>query len=240
MNYLRPNLLDHLARSYALGTLHGAARRRFAKLLASSREARQSVDGWNEQLNSLAVSIPTVQPSKTVWQAVLRRTALSGAARATHRRWLPALSLAGSLACGAVLTVGLLRVEPRWLGVEPTSTVALAASYVGLLTNAEGQAVVLVSSLRHGRTLNLRLLKPVTPPPGSMAYLWALPGDGRPAFLLGTLPAAAKGTLSLADTSERLFAQVPRLAVSFETVPVAAGAGPNAPFALSGHCVKLW
>lgn len=240
MNYLRPNLLDPLAQSYALGTLRGAARRRFVKLLASSREARQSVDRWNEQLNALAVSIPTVQPSKTVWQAILRRTARSVAATTTHRGWLPALGLAGSLACGALLTVGLVRVEPRWLGIEPTSTVALAPSYVGLLTNADGEAVVLVSSLRHGRTLSLKLLKPVMPPASKVAYLWALPGDGRPAFLLGTLPAAAKGTLSLADTSERLFAQVPRLAVSFETAPVAAGAAPTAPFALSGHCVKLW
>jgi hypothetical protein len=37
-----------------------------------------------------------------------------------------------------------------------------------------------------------------------------------------------------------LFAQVPRLAVSFETAPVAAGAGRSAPFALPGHCVKFW
>lgn len=240
MNYLRPDLLNHLARGYALGTLRGAARRRFAKLLASSREARQSVDSWNEQLNSLAVSIPPVKPSEAVWQAVLRRTARINIAAASQRRWLPALGLAGSLACGALLTVALLRVEPRWLGIEPTSTVALAPSYVGLLTNAEGRAVVLVSSLRHGRTLNLKMLEPVTPPPGKVAHLWALRGDGQPPFLLGTLPASAKGTMPLADSSERLFAQVPRLAVSFETAPVAAGAAPSLPFTLSGHCVKLW
>ena len=133
-----------------------------------------------------------------------------------------------------------MRVEPRWLGIEPTSTVAVAPSYVGLLTNAEGEAVALVSSLRHGRTLNLKLLKPVTPPPGKVAYLWALPAGGRPAFLLGALPTGLKGTLALSDTSERLFAQVPRLAVSYETAPITAGASPSAPFVLSGHCVKLW
>ncbi len=72
MNYLRTALLDHLARSYALGTLHGAARRRFAKLVATSREARQSV-AWSEPLNALAVSIPPLQPSQAVWQAVLER-----------------------------------------------------------------------------------------------------------------------------------------------------------------------
>lgn len=241
MNYLRPDLLDRLARSYALGTLSGGARRRFTKLLVTSREARQSVDGWNEQLNALAVSIPPVQPSAAVWQAILRRTARSSTASGRQRWWWPGLGLAGSLACGALLTVVLVRVEPRWLGIEPTSTVALAPSYIGLLTNAEGQAVVLVSSLRYGKTLNLKMLKPVTPPPGKAAYLWALPGDGRQPFLLGPLPNVPKASLALSDTSERLFAQVPRLAVSFESAPVTAEAVvPTTPFALSGHCVKLW
>ena len=236
MNYLRPDLLDRLARSYALGTLTAPARRRFAKVLASSREARQRVDGWNEQFNALAVSVPPMQPSEGVWQAILRRTTPKVRAPMAHRWWQPALGLA----CGALITVALVRVEPRWLGIEPTSTVAVAPSYVGLLTNAEGEAAALVSSLRHGRTLNLKLLKPVTPPTGKVAYLWALPAGGRPAFLLGAVPTGAKGTLVLSDTSERLFAQVPRLAVSYETAPVATGAGPSEPFVLSGHCVKLW
>ena len=236
MNYLRPDLLDRLARSYALGTLAAPARRRFAKVLASSREARQRVDRWNEQFNALAVSVPPMRPGKAVWQAILRRTARKASAPVTYPWWRPALGLA----CGAIITVALVRTEPRWLGVEPTSTVAVAPSYVGLLTNAEGEAVALVSSLRHGRTLSLKLLKPVTPPAGKVAHLWALPAGGRPAFLLGTLPTGPKGTLALSDTSERLFAQVPRLAVSYETVPLPAGAAPSEAFVLSGHCVKLW
>lgn len=240
MNYLRPDLLDRLARNYALGTLSGGARRRFNRLLATSREARQSVDAWNEQLNALAVSIPTMQPSAAVWQAIVRRTFGSGPAPVRQRRWWPGLRLAGALACGVLLTAGLVRLEPRWLGIEPTSKVALAPSYVGLLTNADGQAALLVSSLRHGKTLNLRLLRPLMPPAGQVAHLWALPGDGRPPFLIGTLPTEGKATLVLSDTSERLFARVPRLAVSFESGPLATDALPTMPWALSGHCVKLW
>lgn len=236
MNYLRPELLDRLCCSYALGTLGAPARRRFVKVLDASREARQRVEAWNEQLNSLAVSVPPMPPSPAVWQSIRHRTIRNGGVPVAGRWWRPALGIA----LGALLTVALLRVEPRWLGVEPASTVALAPSYVGLLTNAEGEAVALVSSLRHGRTLNLKLLRPVTPPTGKAAYLWALPADGRPAFLLGALPAASKGTLALSDTSERLFAQVPRLAVTYETAPVAVGAGPSSPLVLSGHCVKLW
>jgi hypothetical protein len=53
------------------------------------------------------------------------------------------------------------------------------------------------------------------------------------------VPLAEKATLTLADTSEKLFANVPRLAVSFETGVPAPGVTPS-PFVLTGHCVKLW
>lgn len=237
MNYLRPELLDRLARAFALGTLSAAAHRRFAEVLKTSPEARRAVDAWHERFNLLAVSIPAIQPSDAVWQAIRRRT--SGAATVQRQRgwWvLPAFGVA----FGALTAVGLVRLEPRWLGVEPTSSVAVAPSYVGLLTNDSGEPVLLASSLRHGRVMSLKILKPVNPPAGQVAQLWALPGDGRPPFALGAIPSGAKVTLTLADTSERLFAKVPQLAVSFEPSPVIAGARPSGAFVLTGHCVKLW
>jgi hypothetical protein len=53
------------------------------------------------------------------------------------------------------------------------------------------------------------------------------------------VPPGDKATLTLADTSEKLFSDVPRLAVSFEAGMPARGAAPSA-FVLTGHCVKLW
>lgn len=239
MNYLRPELLDRLARAFALGTLSAAAHRRFTAVLKTSHEARRSVDAWHERYNQLAISIPSMQPTKAVWQAIRQRTGAALPPR-TRAWWVLAWGATLGAAFGALMVVGLVRVEPRWLGVDPASTVAVAPSYVGLLTNDAGEPVVLASSLRHGRLLSLKLLKPVTPPAGQVAQLWALPGDGRPPFALGVIPAGAKATLMLADTSERLFAKVPRLAVSFEPTPVTGDAQPSAAFVLTGHCVKLW
>lgn len=53
-------------------------------------------------------------------------------------------------------------------------------------------------------------------------------------------PDSDKAAITLPDTSERLFARVPRLAVSFEPAPVLDDARPSGAFVLSGHCVKLW
>ena len=46
--------------------------------------------------------------------------------------------------------------------------------------------------------------------------------------------------MALADTSEKLFFNVSRLAVSIEAAPAKPGDKPSGDFVLSGHCVKLW
>ncbi len=233
MNYLRPDLLDRLAAAHALGTLSPRAARRFEAVLRNSHEARAAVTAWQEHLNRLAVSVPAVQPRPEVWHAIRQRIA-PAPQRRRQSWWWPVLGTA----FGVVMTVGLVRQQPEWVGITPTSTETVAPAYVGILTNAANEPVVLASSLRQGRVLTLKMLKPVTPPAGQVARLWALPADGSPPFALGLVPTGNKARLALSDTSEALFAKVGRLAVSFE--PAAGGSQPGGPFVLSGHCVKVW
>ncbi|HYQ95198.1 MAG TPA: anti-sigma factor, partial [Burkholderiales bacterium] len=133
----------------------------------------------------------------------------------------------------------LLRLQPGLIGLEPQSD-ALPQSYVGLLTDSAGKPTVLASSRRHGRLMTVKLLQPVVIPAGSVAQLWALPRDGGAAFPVGVVPGSGTGTVALADTSEKLFFDVSRLAVSIEAGPAKAGDKPSGDFVLSGHCVKLW
>jgi len=251
MNYLLPERLDALAREYATGTLAGGARRRFERLVREQRAAQLAVAVWQQRLAVLAEGVPRVAPSPAVWAALQQRLfggAHAAAARAAAARepWWRTLgttlfgtpALGGALA-GVLLAVVVLRQQPDWLGHE-TYREQLPASYVGLLTDATGRPTVLASSRRHGRTLTVKLLQPLAVPPGKVAQLWALPKDGKPPFPVGTLPATGSGAVALADTSEKLFFTVDRLAVSFEPAPAAAGAAPAEGYLLSGHCVKLW
>jgi anti-sigma-K factor RskA len=138
-----------------------------------------------------------------------------------------------------LLGVALLRLQPGLIGMEPQSEV-LPQSYVGLLTDSAGKPTVLASSRRHGRLMTVKLLQPVDIPAGSVAQLWALPADGSAAFPVGVVPGGGTATVALADTSEKLFFNVSRLAVSIEAAPAKAGDKPSGEFVLSGHCVKLW
>ena len=110
--------------------------------------------------------------------------------------------------------------------------------YVGLLTDPSGAATILASSTRHGRTMSIKVLRPIDVPAGKVLELWALPRDGEP-FPLGVVPREGKAAVEMPDTSEKLLSNVPRLAVSIEDRAARRGDVPGG-FILSGHCVKLW
>ena len=97
MNYNRADLLDRLASEYVLGTLHGAARRRFDKVLVESSAARAAVHAWEQRLAVLAASVPPVAPPPRVWTATEARIA-STAASAARRA---ARSVPGGPVCGS-------------------------------------------------------------------------------------------------------------------------------------------
>ena len=238
MNYLQPERLDRLAREYALGTLAGPARRRFERLMRHAPAAARAVGAWQERLGVLAGAVPPLQPSESVWRGLERR--LFAPRRPLQWLWglLSARALGGVLA-GAFLCAVVLRLQPGLIGMEPLSDV-LPQSYVGLLTDAAGVPTVLASSRRHGRVMTVKLLQPVAIPEGSVAQLWALPRDGGAAFPVGVVPGKGSATVALADTSEKLFFNVSKLAVSIEAAPARAGDKPSGDFVLSGHCVKLW
>jgi anti-sigma-K factor RskA len=269
MNLLQPpQRLDALAREYATGTLHGGARRRFERLLLEEAAARRAVAAWQQDLATLAVSVPPLAPGPQVWNGLqqrlwqasvagpagparpapvsqpprpgLDRSDRPGGGWRTLWAWLGSGRSWGSALAGVLLAVVVLRQQPDWAGLEPARD-GLPASYVGLLTDVAGKPAVLASSRRQGRQLTIKLLQPLAVPDGRVAQLWALPKGGGAPVPIGVVPAGTGSVvLPLAAPSEALFFGTERLAVSLEPAPAAAGAKPSADFVLSGFCVKLW
>jgi anti-sigma-K factor RskA len=238
MNYDDPELLDRLAAEYVFGSLSPRARRRFERLRQRLPAAEKAARDWERRLMPLSGSVPSERPPVRVWNAIDERTG-GGERGASTRPWRWLRPVLG-FAFGVLATLGVVRLFPDAMPIEAIvqERGTLPQSYVGLLTDAQNNAVLLASSTRYGRILSIKRLRPVEVPSGRVAVLWALPREGAP-FALGVVPLAEKTTLTLADTSEKLFFNVPRLAVSFETGVPAPGATPS-PFVLTGHCVKLW
>lgn len=247
MRYTQPELLEHLASAYVLGTLTGGARRRFERLQRDRADVRVRVARWEARLGQLAVSVPVHKPSPRVWTAIATRTQAAAPQHAAPAKagwpgWLrPAGFAFGGLAAGVMAASVLFVTAPGLFmssdQVAMRSGEKLPQSYVGLLTDAQGNGKLLVSSLRHGKTMTVKVIGPITPPAGGTLVLWAVPTDG-PAFALGPVPSTGSAVSMLPDTSEKLLSKVSKLIVTLETG--ATPASPGSTVLFSGNCAKLW
>jgi anti-sigma-K factor RskA len=242
MRYADPRLIDHLAAAYVLGTLTPGTRARFERLRHDRGDVELAVTSWEARLVGLAQSVAPVRPSPRVWRAIEARTRASAGARAkVGGSWLrfAGAGLAG-VAVGIAASVALFVLAPALLvstdQVAMRSGEKLPQSYVGLLTDPQGDGKLLVSSLRRGKVMTMKVIGPITPPPKGHLVLWAVPPDA-PAFALGTVPVTGSTVSQLPDSSEKLLSKVRKLVVTLETSDTPAAPGP---VVFSGNCAKLW
>jgi anti-sigma-K factor RskA len=239
-SYSNPALIEHLASAYVLGTLSAGARRRFERLRRDRVDVDLAVVQWEARLCALAQSVPARRPSARVWQAVEARTRVSR----TGRSWPAWLKPAGfglsGLAAGAAATVALVMNAPALFlttdRVAMHSGEKLPQSYIGLLTDAQGNGKLLVTSLRRGRAMTMKVIGPIAPPASGRLVLWAVPSQGSP-LKLGPIPTSGSAVSQLPDNSEKLLLKVNKLVVALETDDKLTAPGPAL---YSGACAKAW
>src|SRR5215475_13682374 len=113
MRYDNAELLDRLAAEHVLGTLRGAARRRFERLCVTSAPARAALHRWEEQWLVLSRQLSPVAPSARVWSNVHGRLFGTGASRATRwRRWRLAAAAASLIAVSILVAVLYRETHP--------------------------------------------------------------------------------------------------------------------------------
>jgi anti-sigma-K factor RskA len=248
MNYLQPpGRLDALARAYAVGTLAPRASRRFKRVLASSPVAAQAVADWQRMLRVLEDGSPGApDPRPQVWRDVQAR--LFGRERTAgpvdagvgrHARALAGWAGGLGLALGALLCTVVVLMQPQWADLE-RSTGQAPASYVGVLSDAQGHALLATTARRHGKLLTVRLLHPVTLPPGQVLALWAWSDSDPTPRLVGRSPNVQSADIALAVPAETLLGSMTHLGVTPADAGQAAPPGPGHPFLAQGPCAKVW
>lgn len=174
MRRLSRDLAHALAAEYVLGTLRGAARRRFEAIVRTDAEAAKTLRAWEDAMTPLAERIAPVEPPARVWRAIESRVA-----PATRRTGLwdsvafwRNLGLASS-ALAVLLLVGLLT-----LGRAPTREPMMVA----VLSEADAapRAVVMLDA---PDVLRVRIVKPWGRMDNQSLELWALPVHGAPRSL---------------------------------------------------------
>jgi Anti-sigma-K factor rskA len=266
MRYTDPALLEHLTSQYVLGTLQGGARRRFERLQLDRIDIRMRVATWEMRLGQLAQSVPPQQVSNKLWPAIAART-LAAAAQTSARAaasaspskvmprsstssspwaWLkPAGFTVGGVTAGVLAASALFFTVPTLFVTSDQIAMRtgerLPQSYVGLLTDAQGNGKLLASSLRQGKTMTIKVIGPISAPAAGRLVMWAVPADpakNGPAFVLGNVPLTGSLVSQLPDTSEKLLSKVSKLIVTVETEPTPTK--PSDALVYSCNCAKLW
>jgi anti-sigma-K factor RskA len=235
-----PELLDTLAASYALGSMHGAARRRFESLAREHPVVRGAVLLWQERLAAMTEIQPEVAPSANVW----RRIELAIEA---DQRVVPVVhsSIVHSSSLIAKSMDDLRRAMSWWRGAAFAAGLAMLLAvamigpwrsapelqFVAVLSDDQSSASLLVNFDPKQQALLVKRVGKYREAADKSLQLWALPVGAAPRSL-GVLNDAQDMTLVLAD---RQSLSVPLLAVSLEPrggVPSAGG--PTGPVLFKG------
>jgi anti-sigma-K factor RskA len=207
MNYDRPELRERLAAEYALGTLRGAARRRFERLLAADAPLRDLVQAWELRLNLLAESAPAVAPPARVWERILQRLGPPHARAGPLARWWNSLGFwrgAGLLAMGATAVLAL------YIGLTPAPP---GPSYIAVLIDANKTPILVAKFDADTRELSVHDLRPVAADPAHSRELWLVAAGGPPKSL-GVVEGGKKTVTLPADQAAALTKAI--LAISLE------------------------
>jgi len=209
--------LDAVCGEYLVGTLRGAARRRFERALADEPLVALRLAYWQRTMAVGYSPRIEVQPAAGGWRRLERELGLRALAPKWHQRLGLWRAWAGAATAALVIVVAVESWRP---GAPPLATVAL-------LEAGAGHANVTAQMSADHRVLVLSAARPVLASPQQSFELWLIPAGGAPISLgvAGSLdtrfelrPALAAGIVAGA-----------KLAISVEPAGGSPTGGPTGP-----------
>ncbi len=220
-------LIEHLASSYALGTLRAGARRRLEQMASQHSAIRHAMADWQTRLGVLNELSTAAEPSPNVWKRISNLLPL----------YTPVVTRARSLFDDLQDTVSALRARVQWWqraswGMALASSFLIAGSFnvirmesqapnqfVAVLTDETATERVLVTFDARTQKLNLKRLSNFKEGSEKSLQLWAIDtsgkGTGKPESM-GVL--GSDDVLRLAADNQKVaqIEKLPLLAVSLE------------------------
>jgi anti-sigma-K factor RskA len=231
MNYSNPKLQNLLAAEYVLGSLQGAARRRFEGLLMRESGLRREVEYWQRRLNPLAETLSPVRPPRRVWKNIQNRIHGDAGNTAWPALVWNSLALWRSLAAGSAIAFLLAMLTLMQLNTDYQQ----AIHYVAVLKNEQAQPM-LIAAMDSENRLALDMLGPDNTGPDEVMEVWSLPRDGSKPISLGLL----KGTharLILTRVQLEWLAAAGEIAISIEPAGGSPTGLPTGPVMYRGDTI---
>jgi len=245
----KPELQQHLAAEFALGTLRGRARQRFQRFMAEDPVLAAAAQDWELRLAPIVASVAPVQPPARVWRAIQER--IGGAPLQADGIWgnlsfWRNLGLAAS-GMAAGLLAAIVFITPQAPSPAPAPVVVrvpsneMGATYLAVLSDPKTQKPMLVVSAgRSSSELWVKTLDPAIHVPDRSLELWALPPGQAPRSLGVIAPSEKMTALKLVAAADQAFAEIPALAVSLEPAGGSPTGAPTGPVLYTGPFLKYW
>ena len=199
MKLANPELKNRLASEYVLGTMKGAARRRFETYLQNDAALRAEVSRWERHLMPLAERIAAVEPPARVWARIE-----AAIAAAPKQKSQPKSGIWNSLtfwrvfalaASGVAATLLVAVALQKSATTEPTLMAVLAEE-------ATAAPRVYIEQSKPG-FLFVKMIKPWSVNATRSHELWVIPKDGTPRSL-GVINSASDTKIVRAELDARL------------------------------------
>lgn len=194
MKLTNPELQSRLAAEYVLGTLTGAARRRFQEYLQQDAGLREQVARWEAYLIPLNNRAPDLEPPARVWQKIQRRMGDKSQSASNKIGFWARFGLPFSSAAAAVLitatAISYLRTPQD---ISPMLTAVL---------EEKGEARLVIDQTRPG-LLMVKLVKPWQTSAVHSHELWVIPVKGNPRSL-GVINSNEETRIALNDLDSKL------------------------------------
>ena len=216
--------LDALCGEYLLGSLRGAARKRFERALREEPRVAQRLEHWQRMVTPRYSKMIEAQPSGNVWKRLERELDLARYRTPWHRRagFWRAWAVAATAALAFAIGVQVLKSPP-----EPPLPIATLAGKTEV-----SQVTAMLS--RDGRTLELRAARPVVAGPAQSYELWLLPEGGAAPISLAVL-GSLDARFTLAPPLVGRLRAGAKLAVSVEPAGGSSTGAPTGPVILVGE-----
>jgi anti-sigma-K factor RskA len=194
--YSQPALRKLLCAQYALGTLRGAARRRFEHLLPGDGSLRAELRWWDQRLSLLALRQAPIKPRDIVWlelrhriEQTDQRTAQMRAPSSRRWAWL-ATAASVVLAIALFITLRQPPIPPQVIVQQVPVEVPAPQPFVAVLQpDAKFSAWMVTVTPKNGHVL-IKTLRPMPVAAGHSMELWVI--AGKKPVSMGVLPESGR------------------------------------------------
>ncbi|MGF1546505.1 MAG: anti-sigma factor domain-containing protein [Thiotrichales bacterium] len=234
--YQNPELYERLAAEYVLGTLRGAARRRFERLAREHRYVRYAVDQWQARLGSMVELLPETEPSPGLWRGIERRLRAAQPLQSVSRArsgWQLRFWQATAAVASILLAVTL--VQPR---IAPRMDMP---TYVAVLESDTQTPMMVTLGDRKTGVVTVRFMEMPTLAEDRDLQLWAIHRESQRPMPVALVPRDSMEAQFRFSQPEwqRVLRDTETFAVSFEPKGGSPLDTPSGPIMYKGRCIDF-